>query len=212
MKTALFKVDIQRGFCPGGNLPVPNGDAIVPFVNQLRRYDVEIDSADWHPISHKSFAANHPGKKPFVDVIQLNGNEQRLWTTHCVAGTPDAEFYPTLSRTADYIVHKGMCADVENYSPFFENTEGCTQGEILDNEGKVLSYSDLVSFLKAQEITDLDVVGLATDYCVKAFVLDAIKHGFNVRLLTQGCKGVNVAKNDSDEAIKTMWKAGAEIV
>jgi nicotinamidase/pyrazinamidase len=210
-KTALFKVDIQAGFCPGGNLAVPGGDKIIPYINALPKYDIEIDSADWHPPGHKSFASSHKGKKPFVDLVPLNGAEQRLWPSHCVANTSDANFAPGIRR-GDFTVHKGMAEGVENYSPFFANIPGQPkQGEILDAKGQVLPFDTLQDFLRAKEVQNIDVCGLATDYCVKAFVLDALRHGFKVRLLTQGCRGVNVAPTDEAAATKEMHLMGAEL-
>ncbi len=212
MQRALFKVDPQVGFCPGGNLAVPGGDEIIPFINQLPRYNIEIDSADWHPGNHKSFAGSHPGKKPFVDTVKLNGVKQRLWPSHCVAGTADAQFVSGMRR-GFFTVHKGMNPDYENYSPFFVNKPGeSRQGEILDQNGAVLPCDSLVDFLRSREIGEIDCCGLATDYCVKAFVLDALKNGFSVRLLLQGCRGVNVSPSDSDSAIDEMRKAGAKII
>jgi nicotinamidase/pyrazinamidase len=211
-RTALFKVDVQVGFCPGGNLAVPDADQIIPYINALPKYDIEIDSADWHPPGHKSFASAHQGKKPFIDAVPLNGAEQRLWPSHCVANTPDANFAPGI-RKGDFIVHKGMDEGVENYSPFFANIPGHPkQGEILDAKRQVQPFDTLQDFLRANEVQNIDVCGLATDYCVKAFVLDALKHGFSVRLLTQGCRGVNVAPMDSANAIGEMYMAGAETV
>lgn len=210
-KRILARIDIQNDFCPGGSLAVPNGDQIIPYINTLGDYDLVIDSADWHPTNHKSFASAHQNKKPFTDTIQLNGQEQRLWPAHCIAGTPGAEFKPGLSLTPSYIIHKGMDVNFENYSPFFNNPQGI-QGEILDSRGTIIPVVSLEQFLQQQEVKDIDVVGLATDYCVKAFVLDALKFGFNVRLLTQGCRGVDVNKNDSVNAIKTMWQNGAEVI
>jgi nicotinamidase/pyrazinamidase len=211
-KHILFRVDIQNGFCPGGNLPVPEGDQIIDFINTLGDYDLVIDSADWHPSNHKSFAASHPGKQPFIDGVLLNGIAQRLWPVHCIAGTKDSEFKEGLKLTPSFIVHKGLNPEFENYSPFFSNTPDNKQGEILDANGQNVETSSLVQFLKAQEVSDIDVVGLATDYCVKAFVLDALKNGFKVRLLTKGCRGVNVSKLDSVNAIKEMWQAGADVI
>ena len=212
---ALFIVDPQVGFCPGGGLPVANGADIFPFINALTGYDIIIFSADWHPADHKSFASNNPGKKPFVDVTQMGGEEVRLWPDHCIAGTHDAAFHPALTLKPHYVVHKGMATAFNNYSPFYTNQAGLPpQGEILrDNRPvEVNSLEDFLSGLFSNgRIESIDVAGLATDYCVKAFVLDAIKKGFKVRLLVRGCRGVNVNPTDVADAIKEMRQAGASI-
>jgi nicotinamidase/pyrazinamidase len=210
---ALFKVDIQVDFCPGGSLAVPKGDEIIPFINTLPSYDMEIDSSDWHPANHKSFAVCHPGKRAFVDTIHLGGVEVPAWPVHCVARTKGAQTMAQLARKPNWLVHKGMHPDYPNYSPFFVNSQDQQkQGKILDASGKVQPYDSLLEFLQALRITDIDAVGLATDYCLGSFVLDALKYGFAVRVLTKGCRGVNVQPNDVDNAIGAMRQAGAEIV
>ena len=214
---ALFIVDPQTGFCPGGGLPVPAGAEIFPFINKLEGYKLKIASKDMHPKGHKSFASNNPGKQAFVDVIQLSGEEVRLWPDHCITGTPDSDFHPTMTLPVHYTVHKGMAVNFNNYSPFFTNVPFTDpQGEIIDWKGNKVDVGSLLEFLygtfDGERIDTIDVVGLATDYCVKAFVLDALKHGFKVRLLVQGCRGVNVNPTDGADAIEEMRKAGAEIV
>ena len=214
---ALFIVDPQIDFCPGGALAVPEGDAIFNYINTLTAYPLKIVSKDMHPKNHKSFASNNPGKRAFMDVIQLNGEEVRLWPDHCVVGTPGAEIHPALTLKPDYTVHKGMGTHFNNYSPFFNNSQSPEkQGEILDAAGQPVDSSSLLDFLTGSfddELVDtIDVVGLATDYCVKAFVLDALKYDFRVRLLVPGCRGVNVNPTDVANAIEEMRKAGAEIV
>jgi nicotinamidase/pyrazinamidase len=214
---ALVIVDPQIDFCPGGQLAVPEGDQIFNYINTLTGYPIKIASKDMHPQNHKSFASNNPGKRAFMDVIQLSGEEVRLWPDHCVVGTPGADFHPALTLKPDYIVHKGMATNFNNYSPFFDNSNSPErQGEVIDAEGNRLEANSLLDFLSSEfedELIDtVDVVGLATDYCVKAFVLDALKYDFKVRLLVPGCRGVNVNPTDVSNAIEEMRKAGAEIV
>jgi nicotinamidase/pyrazinamidase len=196
---------------------VPEGDQIFKFINSLTGYRLKIASKDMHPKDHKSFASNNPGKKAFIGVIQLNGEEVRLWPDHCVTFTPGAQFHQDLELLVDYVVLKGMAADYNNYSPFYTNQPlQPPQGQIVDQLGTVIKANSLLEFLSGEfhneRIDTLDVVGLATDYCVKAFVLDALKYGFKVRLLLQGCRGVNVNPTDVSDAIEEMRKAGAEIV
>jgi nicotinamidase/pyrazinamidase len=160
---ALLLVDIQNGFCPGGNLAVPHGDEVVPLANRLIEdggYDVIVASQDWHPANHGSFASQHPGRKPF-EMGELSGQPQVLWPDHCVQETADAEFHPDLNLDAvDYIQQKGDNPAVDSYSAFRDNDQAALTG--------------LAGYLKAQQVTELDVCGLATDYCVKFSALDAL--------------------------------------
>ena len=161
---ALLLIDIQNGFCPGGNLPVPHGDDVVPIANRLIEdggYDVIVASQDWHPKNHGSFASQHPGKKPF-EMGKLSGKLQVMWPDHCVQETPDAEFHPDLNIAAvDYIQQKGENPAVDSYSAFRDNDQAALTG--------------LAGYLKAQQVTELDICGLATDYCVRYSVLDAVE-------------------------------------
>ncbi|WP_117192524.1 bifunctional nicotinamidase/pyrazinamidase [Rhizobium terrae] len=179
---ALLLVDIQNGFCPGGNLPVPHGDEIVPIANRLigdGGYDVIVASQDWHPENHGSFASRHPGKKPF-ETGELSGRPQVLWPDHCVQGTPDAEFHPDLDIDAvDYIQQKGDNPAVDSYSAFRDNDQAALTG--------------LAGYLKAQQVTELDVCGLATDYCVKFSALDAVDMlpDVRVRFIEDASRGID---------------------
>ncbi|CDN54410.1 Nicotinamidase [Neorhizobium galegae bv. officinalis bv. officinalis str. HAMBI 1141] len=179
---ALLLIDIQNGFCPGGNLPVAHGDEIVPVANQLIEgggYDVIVASQDWHPENHGSFASRHAGKKPF-DMGELSGQPQVMWPDHCVQGTPDAEFHPDLNIDAvDYIQQKGENPAVDSYSAFRDNDQAATTG--------------LAGYLRAQQVTELDLCGLATDYCVKFSALDAAEMlpGVKVRFIEDASRGID---------------------
>ncbi|KAB1087047.1 bifunctional nicotinamidase/pyrazinamidase [Neorhizobium galegae] len=179
---ALLLIDIQNGFCPGGNLPVAHGDEIVPVANQLidgGGYDVIVASQDWHPENRGSFASRHPGKKPF-DMGELSGQPQVLWPDHCVQGTPDAEFHPDLNIDAvDYIQQKGENPAVDSYSAFRDNDQAAIMG--------------LAGYLRAQQVTELDLCGLATDYCVKFSALDAVEMlpGVKVRFIEDASRGID---------------------
>lgn len=161
---ALLLIDIQNGFCPGGNLPVADGHAIVPIANALidsGRYDLIVASQDWHPPGHGSFASMHPDKEPF-EMGVLSGKPQMLWPDHCVRGTPDAELHPDLKvEEIDLIQLKGESHGVDSYSAFRDNDKDALTG--------------LSQFMKDQGVTELDICGLATDYCVKFSALDAIE-------------------------------------
>ncbi|MFB9951815.1 bifunctional nicotinamidase/pyrazinamidase [Rhizobium puerariae] len=179
---ALLLIDIQNGFCPGGNLPVAHGDEIVPVANRLIEdggYDLIVASQDWHPENHGSFASRHPGKKPF-EMGELSGRPQVMWPDHCVQGTPDAEFHPDLDMEAvDYIQQKGENPAVDSYSAFRDNDQAALTG--------------LAGYLRAQRVTELDVCGLATDYCVKFSALDAVEMlpEVKVRFIEDASRGID---------------------
>src|SRR5438552_8005042 len=94
----LVLVDIQNDFLPSGALAVPDGDAVIPIANKLQTsFPLVVATQDWHPANHGSFAASHPGRRPF-EQIDLNGLPQALWPMHCVQGTSGAELAPALRR------------------------------------------------------------------------------------------------------------------
>ncbi len=198
---ALLLIDMQNGFCPGGNLPVPDGDSAVAVANRLIRdggYDVVVASQDWHPANHGSFASQHPGKKPF-DMGELSGQPQVMWPDHCVQGTPDAEFHSDLDVSEiDYIQQKGENPAVDSYSAFRDNDRAALTG--------------LAGYLKAQQVTELDICGLATDYCVKFSALDArdMLPEVNVRFISDASRGIDL--QGVKDAISEMRERGIDIV
>ncbi len=195
MKTLLL-IDIQNDFLPGGALPVPEGDLIVPVVNRLMpQFDLVVATQDWHPPEHGSFAANHPGRTVY-DSIDLDGLSQTLWPVHCVQNTAGAEFAPGLQTgSIARVFPKGMDPRIDSYSGFYDNGHRASTG--------------LADWLRDRGATELWVAGLATDYCVKFTVLDALKEGFRVHVLTQACRGVDLAPGDCDRALAEMQAAGA---
>ena len=201
MTRALLLIDIQNGFCPGGNLPVAEGDLIVPVANALMRsgrYDLIVASKDWHPADHGSFASQHAGAKPF-DMGELNGQPQVLWPDHCVQGTADAEFHPALDQALiDHVQTKGENRSVDSYSAFRDNDRAALTG--------------LADYLKQKGVTALDVMGLATDYCVKFSALDAVDMlpGVTVRFIEDGSRGID--PQGVTTAIAEMRSAGIAVV
>ncbi|MCF6368254.1 bifunctional nicotinamidase/pyrazinamidase [Rhizobium halophilum] len=198
---ALLLVDIQNGFCPGGNLPVPEGDKVVPVANRLIEeggYDVIVASQDWHPADHGSFASQHPGKKPF-EIGELCGQPQMLWPDHCVQGTADAEFHPDLDIDAvDYIQQKGENPAIDSYSAFRDNDKAAITG--------------LAGYLRAQQIKELDICGLATDYCVRFSALDALEMlpGVQICFIEDASRGID--PKGVKAAIEEMREKGIGIV
>ncbi len=196
---ALILVDLQNDFCPGGALPVPDGDRVVPVVNRLLpRFDLVVATQDWHPPDHGSFAANHPGRK-VGEVIDLGGLAQVLWPVHCVQNTPGAEFHPGLDRRRiERVFRKGTDPAIDSYSGLFDNGRRKATG--LDD------------FLRERQVADVFVCGLATDYCVKATAMDAAALGFRTHLIEDACRGVDLQPGDTAGAIAAMRAAGVAVV
>ncbi len=196
---ALIVVDVQNDFCPGGALPVPEGDRVVPAINRaLRVFDLVVATQDWHPANHGSFAANHPGRRPGEE-IELAGMPQILWPVHCVQDTPGAELHPGLDRSRiARVFRKGVDANVDSYSGFFDNGRRRSTG--------------LDGYLAARGVHTVYVCGLATDYCVKATALDALSLGLAVRLIDDACRGVELRAGDVRRAIEQLQAHGALVV
>lgn len=190
-------VDIQNDFCPGGALAVPGGDEIIqPTNNLLPEFDCIVQTQDWHPQNHLSFASNHEGKEPY-ETIKLDYGEQVLWPDHCVQGSEGAAFHPDLRTTASQvIVRKGFRKHIDSYSAFFEN----------DNE----TVTGLHGFLKERGVDELFVVGLATDFCVKWTVLDGLKLGYKVSLVEDAVRGIDL-EGSVDKAMQEMKDAGVNL-
>jgi nicotinamidase/pyrazinamidase len=195
MRKALILVDIQNDFIPGGALAVAGGNEVIKVANTaMSQFDHIIATQDWHPADHKSFASQHNGKKP-GEFIELNGLPQILWPDHCVMNTWGAEFAPGLDTGAiTKVIRKGMNKEIDSYSGFYDNAQNHLTG--------------LEEYLKSKDITDIFIMGLATDYCVKFTALDARRLGFNTRLIIEGVRGVEVNPGDCDKAIEEMKKAG----
>jgi nicotinamidase/pyrazinamidase len=198
---ALIIVDIQNDFVPGGALAVRDGDAVVPIANRVLysgRFDVVAATQDWHPADHGSFAANHTGRKP-GEVIQLAGLTQVLWPIHCVQNTHGARLVDGLETAGiDKVFTKGTDPAVDSYSGFFDNGRRRATG--------------LGDFLQNRGVTDVYIIGLATDYCVKSTALDARQLGFKTYLIEDGCRGVELKAGDVRRAIDETKAAGVIVI
>lgn len=194
MLEALVVVDLQNDFCPGGALPVPDGDAIVPLVNRLlEAAAVRVLTADWHPPGHRSFAAAHAAKRPF-DRGFVGGVEQVLWPEHCLQGTNGAAFHPALrADLADMILRKGFRTGLDSYSAFFENDRVTPTG--------------LEGYLTSRGVDGVTLVGLALDVCVAASALDAARLGFRTRVILPGCRAID-RDGSLGKALAAMRAAG----
>lgn len=195
---ALLLIDIQNDFCPGGNLAVPDGDAIIPCVNALvDRFEHVLVTQDWHPPGHHSFASSHPGKAPF-ETVELDYGTQILWPDHCIQGTPGAAFHADLRLgRAQLIIRKGFRRAIDSYSAFFENDRATPTG--------------LTGYLRERGIDTLCLAGLATDFCVKYSALDGRAQGFRVYVIEDAVRGI-----DTEGSLAQAWSAmravGVEVV
>jgi nicotinamidase/pyrazinamidase len=198
---ALIIVDVQNDFLPGGALAVPEGDKVIPVINDLsQHFGLVFTTQDWHPANHCSFAASHPGKK-IGDRILIDGQEQILWPVHCVQNTYGADLAARLNPkviSGGVHISKGDDERVDSYSGFFETRRRRATG--------------LDELLRQHRADDLTIVGLATDYCVKATVLDARDLGFNVTIYENACRAVNLAPDDGAKALAAMREAGVKVV
>lgn len=179
MTRALIVIDVQYDFCPGGALAVPGGDQIVGGINRLMvDFPTVILTQDWHPAGHSSFASSHPGKAPY-ETVEMPYGTQVLWPDHCIQGTSGADFHEDLNTDrADMIIRKGYNPAIDSYSAFFENDKTTPTG--------------LEGYLRTRGITDLTMVGLATDFCVNFSAVDAAKLGFSVTLNRDLCRAIDL--------------------
>lgn len=185
---ALLIVDFQVDFCPGGALAVAEGDRIAGPVNALaRRVGLVVATRDWHPPDHGSFAG------AVVDPELWDGADPpAIWPVHCVQDTPGAQLHPALETDlVDVVVDKGLDPHSQGYSAF--------------------QHTGLADALHARGVTHLYVAGLATDYCVLNSVLDARAAGFDVTVVTDAVRGVEVTPGDSADALRRMEEAGARL-
>lgn len=197
MSQALIVIDLQKDFCPGGALAVPDGDAIVSPINALMaQSDAVILTQDWHPAGHASFASSHDGKSPY-DSIDLPYGPQVLWPDHCVQGRKGARFHAGLQVDhADLIIRKGYNPQIDSYSAFFENDKTTPTG--------------LEGYLRTRGIDQLVMVGLALDFCVNFSALDAAKLGFKVSVRQDLCRAIDL-DGSLDAALETMKAAGVTL-
>ena len=179
MSQALIVIDMQKDFCPGGALAVPEGDNIVAGINALMaEYKTVLLTQDWHPQDHSSFASNHEGKQPY-DMTDMPYGPQVLWPDHCIQGSLGAQFHEDLQTDrADLIVRKGYNPQIDSYSAFFENDHTTPTG--------------LEGYLHTRGITDLVMVGLALDFCVNFSAVDAAKLGFSVTVRQDLCRAIDL--------------------
>jgi nicotinamidase/pyrazinamidase len=175
----LLVVDVQNDFCPGGSLAVPEGDKVVPVVNALaQRFPHVVLTQDWHPAGHQSFASSHPGRKPY-ETIQVAYGPQILWPDHCIQGTHGAEFRADFAVPhAALVIRKGFRPKIDSYSALYENDRSTPTG--------------LAGYLRERGLSRIFIAGLALDFCVRYSAEDARRHGFEVVVIEDACRGIDV--------------------
>ena len=198
---ALLIVDIQNDFLPGGALAVEEGDQIISGINNVseifRQHNANIIlTQDWHPPNHLSFASNHPGKEP-GDEYQSEAIGPVLWPDHCVQGTQGAEFHKDLKIDyAHVIIRKGYNPEIDSYSGFVENDKKSETG--------------LAGLLNSLKIKSIFICGLALDYCCFSTAMDGIDFGFEVNLIIDLTKGIDLPQGSISNALKSMVQKGVK--
>ncbi|MEJ1170079.1 bifunctional nicotinamidase/pyrazinamidase [Variovorax sp. CCNWLW235] len=187
-KSALIVIDVQNCFVDGGTLPVKGGAEVVPVINKLAEsFENIVVTQDWHTQGHASFASAHAGQKPFSS-IKLSYGTQVLWPDHCVQGTDDAALHKDLKLpTAQVIIRKGFHKGVDSYSAFEEADRKTATG--------------LGGYLRQRGIKTVYVAGLATDFCVAWTALDARKAGFEVYVIEDATRAI-----DLNGSLAAAWK------
>jgi nicotinamidase/pyrazinamidase len=195
---ALILVDIQHDFLPAGALAVPRGAEVIAVANAVQpRFELVVATQDWHPAGHASFASSHAGHR-IGDLIDLDGLPQVLWPDHCVQGTRGAALAEALdTRRVEAIFRKGTTPRIDSYSGFFDNGRRKATG--------------LGDYLRGRGASEVFVLGLATDYCVRWTALDAHSLGFATTLLEDGCRGVELKPGDIAAALDELRRDGVTI-
>ena len=184
-KEVLIVIDMQNDFCPGGALAVAEGDQVVPVLNRLAARAGALGLAVYASRDWHPIDSRH---------FAANGGP---WPTHCVAGTAGARLHPDLALPSGaMIVTKGTARDEHGYSAF---------------DGTVAGRGTLLDDLRSRGVDHLIVGGLATDYCVRASVLDARRHGLGVTVVEDGVRAVNLVKRAGNRALDEMRAAGADV-
>jgi nicotinamidase/pyrazinamidase len=196
---ALLLIDLQNDFLPGGAIPIAHGDLVVPLANQLQgAFKLVLATQDWHPANHKGFASSHPGRKP-GDTVLLKKITQTLWPTHCVQNTRGAELTPALMlNRVNKVFRKGTDIDIDGYSAFFDSGHTRATG--------------LHEYLHDKGVTEVHVLGLGTEVCVKATALDALALGFKTFLIEDACRGLNLKPDDAKAAVEELRTAGVTVI
>jgi nicotinamidase/pyrazinamidase len=175
----LLVIDVQNDFCPGGQLPVPRGDEVVPLINGVAsRFAHVVLTQDWHPPGHLSFASSHAGRKPY-EMVELSYGRQILWPDHCVQDTEGARLRSDLRIAhAQLLLRKGFNREIDSYSAFQENDRKTSTG--------------LAGYLRERGFTRIFLTGLAFDFCVRFSAEDAKQQGFEPLVIEDACRAIDI--------------------
>jgi nicotinamidase/pyrazinamidase len=199
----LGLVDVQPTFMLGGELPVMDGDAVVPVINRLlSRFRHAFATQDWHPPGHASFASAHPGHAPYSEIDMPYGR-QVLWPDHAIAGSPNAALHPDLDpRRIEVVIRKGFHPAIDSYSTFFENDHRTVTG--------------LDGWLRQRGFRRLFLTGLATDFCVAWSAEDACRLGYDVFVVEDACRAIGLptvaGRTTLDDARQRLVQLGIRFV
>jgi len=177
LTSVLGLIDVQPTFMPGGGLPVPEGNRIVPVVNRLLAlFDHAFATQDWHKRNHLSFASAHPGRQPY-ETVALPYGPQILWPDHGIANTAESAIHPDIDQTRiEVVIRKGCDARTDSYSAFFENDHVTATG--------------LDGWLRQRGFRHVVLCGLATDFCVAWSAEDAARLGYTVTIVEDACRAI----------------------
>jgi nicotinamidase/pyrazinamidase len=194
----LLVVDVQNDFCSGGRLAVPGGEEVVVLINRVAGHFYHVVlTQDWHPPGHESFASSHPGRRA-GEIIEVAYGRQILWPDHCVQGTPGAELHGNLRVPhAQLVLRKGYHRTIDSYSAFYENDRSTPTG--------------LVGYLRQRGLRRIFLVGLALDFCVRYSAEDARREGFEVVVIGDGCRAIDIDGSMS-EARASLERAGVRSI
>ena len=200
-RKCLIITDVQKDFCPGGNLAVENGITIIPIINKItskKSFYKIIATQDWHPENHNSFASNNIGHNAF-DIVKEKDGVDVLWPDHCIKGTEGAKFHDDLIiNDVDLIIRKGIHVDIDSYSTFMENDKSTITG--------------LSGYLHEHSITEVYLCGIATDVCVYYSAMDSIKFGFKTFVIDDAVAGVDLPAGNIQRTCKVMADNGITFI
>ena len=186
----LAVIDVQPTFMPGGELPVPRGDEVVPVINHLlrNRFQAAFATQDWHPPGHGSFASSHPGSRPY-DIATMSYGPQILWPDHALQGTANAALHPALDQDRlQMILRKGTDPAIDSYSAFLENDRVTATG--------------LAGWLRERAVRRVFFCGLATDFCVAWSARHAVELGLDAVVIEDACRGIGIIGADGDDSLE----------
>lgn len=197
----LLVIDPQVDFCPGGRLAVADGDAVMPLINRVaQRFEHVVVTQDWHPAGHSSFASSHVGREAYETMVMPYG-EQTLWPDHCVQGSAGAEFHPALELgrigAVELILRKGFRREIDSYSAFYENDRRTPTG--------------LAGYLRERGLRRIFLAGLAYDFCVRYSAVDAVRAGFEVVVLEDACRAIDLVGNDGKGSVEATRREFAAV-